>query len=418
MKLQVNDWERGPVDDMAADGSSASSAGIQDLLSTDTNDESEIPDTDDDTTDEEIKLDAADIEDDADEDTESKDSEEEVEKDDAEEDEDLADILSPFSKKKFESKYPGALKEFPQLERAINANTKYREVFPTVNDALEAQNSLERFGEIEKDLLSGSSKGFLTALKETDSKAFSNVVDNYFSNLRDVDEGAYFHILGNNVKDMIVAMANEAERAKSDDLFTAAKILNEFTFGTSEFAPKAKFSKAENPEENELKTQKEKFAAERLDTYQGELSDRVERQISKKIDDFIDIKDEMAPYVKKTATREANELVAKAIDGDKEFRRVLDKLWERARKDDYSQESLGNIRRAYVSKANTYLPQVIKKVRAQALGRGNGSSKNAAVDRKGPLARGNSATPNKVGKSSKSSEIPPGMSVKDFLLKD
>lgn len=345
---------------------------------------------------------------------------EETDEESPETEDDLEDLITPFPKKKILKEFPELFKKFPEIERAVNTSQKYREVFPTVNDALEAQASLERYQEIESDLGTGSSKGFLGALKEKDSKSFASVVDNYLGNLKEVDEGAYFHVVGNNVKSLIVAMAREANRMQGNetskqqgnDLLTAAKILNEFTFGTSEFAPPGKFGKEESSEEQTLKKERDDFERSRLETHQNDLTSKIETQIGKKIEEFIDPKDQMSAYVKKNAIRETNEKVASLMSKDKELRSVLDKLWLKAKKDGYSAESLGNIRRAYVSKANSYLPQAIKIVRQQALSEVSG--KRPERDRKGPLERGRSInTSSKRVTSPK--EIPANMSTLDFL---
>jgi len=374
-----------PDDSAPASMDEALDAALSDL---DKDDGSDIP--------ENAETDDGDVDDDGEE-SEQEEKEEDSEDSDSEEDadvedEDLVDILSPFNKKKFEKEFPEALKKFPQIERALNSVSKYKEVFPTLNDALEAQTAIERYTEIEEDLSKGSSLGFLSALREKDSNNFAKVVDNYLGNLKAVDESAFYHVISTNVKSMVVAMAKAGQESKNDDLVTAAKILNEFSFGTEKYEPPTPFAKSEDAGENKLKTDRENFEKTRLDTHQTELSERVENQIGKKIDQFIDTKKQMSPYVRRTAIREANELVAQYMGNDKEFIRILDKLWEKARKSDYSQETLGNIRRAYVSKATTYVPAAIKKVRAEAL-KSSGTVKKEDADRKGPIARGVNAAP-------------------------
>jgi hypothetical protein len=350
------------------------------------------------------------------EESDDKESDEEEEN----KDEDLEEILHPFSRKQFLKDFPDAFKKYPQLEKAYYGNQKYREIFPTLDDAREASENLERFSAIEADLAKGSSEGLLSALKETDERSFQQVVDNYLPNLQKIDSEAYYHVIGNTIKHTIISMANAAQEAKDDDLLTAAKILNKFTFGVDKFDPPAKFTKeVEDDKTKEVNAEREQFNKERLETHQADLTGRVENTIVKTIEKYIDPRSSMTNYVRRNAIREANEMVANLISKDREFTRIKDKLWEKAAEAKFSQDSLSNIRRAYIGRAQQYLPQVIKKIRSEAL-RGVGGTPREEKDRKGNLPIGSSSTSrsNKSGTKLSLKDIPKGARTIDLLNSD
>ena len=65
-------------------------------------------------------------------------------------------------------------------------------------------------------------------------EAFNKIADNYLPALRKVDQKAYYHVLGNVIKDTIVTMVREG-RALGDQgapLQAAANVLNQFVFGS------------------------------------------------------------------------------------------------------------------------------------------------------------------------------------------
>jgi NCAIR mutase (PurE)-related protein len=125
----------------------------------------------------------------------------------------------------------------------------------------------------------------------------------------------------------------------------------------------------------------------------------------------------MTDYVKQHATAEAFEKLETLIAQDSRFRGMLDKLWEKAFQSGFSKESTDRIKSAYLSKAKTLLPSVIKSARNKAL-----KDRETTVDtkpqaRKGPIARGHSTTPSS-GRIRKASDIPAGMTTLDVLMKD
>jgi hypothetical protein len=136
----------------------------------------------------------------------------------------------------------------------------------------------------------------------------------------------------------------------------------------------------------------------------------------------------MTDYVKNHATQEALESLEDLISKDARFRSLLDKLWEKAFESGFSKESGDRIKSAYLSKAKTLLPSVIKKARNDALrGLGSRNSGREIEDREdseervaetksaSKTSKGNSAPPSS-GKYKK--EVPKGMSTLDYLMKD
>jgi hypothetical protein len=101
----------------------------------------------------------------------------------------------------------------------------------------------------------------------------------------------------------------------------------------------------------------------------------------------------------------------------------LDRLWEKAFEKNFDKESVDRIKSAYLSKAKTLLPSVIKKARNDALkGLGKRVKEEeeetpTSTDRKGPITAGRS-TSQSSGKIKKASDIPRGMSTLDVLMQD
>ena len=357
--------------------------------------------------------------------SEEDDKEDDLEDDDEEEIDEELELAVPVRKKEILKAYPDLFKKFPYLEAAYFRHGQYVDIFPTIEEAKEASDKANQLGELESRLLSGDTEEILKLVKDNDAEAFAKIADNYLPTLAKVDEKAYLNVVGNVVKHTIISMVREGrqlessardenDKKKAQALIAHAEAINEFVFGTREFSKPQNLSR-EDPKDDSIKKEREAFAKERFDTHLGELQSDVDKKITSTIDVNIDPKKSMTPFVRKHATKEAAEKLEELISQDKRFRGTLDQLWKAAVESKYSRSSLDKIRSAYLSKAKTLLPSVIKEARNEAL-KGTGKKRDDEdKDHRGHLPVNRTSTSgHKGGKL----EIPKGMSSKDFIMSD
>jgi hypothetical protein len=372
--------------------------------------------------------------DDDDEKSEDDDDDEEIDLDELEESleeptEEKLELVTPVSRARILKKYPNIFKDFPYLEKAYFREQQFTEIFSHPTDAKQAYEKAQTLDQFENDILSGNTEVVLRTVKETTPKAFAKLVDNYLPTLAKVDNDAHTHVVGNVIKQTIMAMVRNGKGTGNEALTTAAQILNQFVFASNEFEPPSTLARNEKPEvEDEEKTQlrarNQALIKERFEEARGELNTRVNNSIKSVIEQNIDPKDAMSDYVKRSAIRNAMEEVESLIDKDVRFKTIVNKLWENAYKANFSRSSVDSIRSAYMSKSKTLLDSVIKKSRNEAL-RGIGKrvredkdDDTKARDNKGQ--RRSKSDDDERPRSSKSSgnskEIPKGMSSLEFLM--
>lgn len=339
--------------------------------------------------------------------------------------EDQLELVVPVRKREILAKFPTLFKEFPYLEKAYYRDQQFTEVFPTVQEAKDAVEKATALDNFENDLLKGNTETIFKAIKEQDQKAFYKIADNYIATLANVDEKAYHHVVGNLAKDIIVGMVNEGRSTKNEALETAAQILNQFIFGKSEYEPPKKLvinSDKEDEVEDKISERELAFIKKQFEASRDDLNVRVNNTLKATIEANIDPRDSMSPYVKKNASREAIEIVTDLIGRDTRFISLLDKLWEKAREDDFNKHSLDRIRSAYLSKAKTLLPSVIKKARNEAL-KGTGKrvkddDADDIADDKGRKSASDNKEERRPAKIKSAKDIPAGMSSLEFLQMD
>jgi len=337
------------------------------------------------------------------------------------------ELVTPVRRKEILTKYPTLFKDFPYLEKAYYREQQFTELFPTIDEAKDAQEAVGTLNRFEQEVLDGRTTTILKSVKETNPESFNKIVDNYLVALKDTDEMAYYHVLGNISKNTIVAMVQESRRTGNEALQSAATILNQFLFGSTEFQRPTNLSKEENPQdkgrEDKVAKREQEFTQRQFESTRGELNTRVNSTITRTIEANIDPKGSMSGYLKGAAIREVTEGLQRLTQKDVRFTALADKLWDAAFKDGFSQTSKDRIRQAYLSKAKTVLPALIKQARINAL-RGVGrrvSSEEVSQQepRKGPVASGGRPrSQQSSGKIKTAADIPRGMKTIDFLNSD
>ncbi len=348
----------------------------------------------------------------------------EIEEELEEPDEEKLELMTPVRRREILKAYPDLFKKFPYLERAYYRDQQFTEILPTIQDAKAAVEKSQQYDNFERHLNDGNIEVVFEAMKE-DTPAFHKIVDNLLPSLAKVNSDAYYHVIGGVVKDTIVTMVREARQMGENGkpLEAAAHILNQFVFGSQKFTPHQKLSKEGSPEEstkeNELKQREETILKSQFDSAHSDLQTRTDNVLKATIDQHIDPKQSMTDYVRQHASKEAMDTLENLIAKDTRFRSLLDKLWERAFDSKFDKTSTDRIKSAYLAKAKTLLPSVIKKARNDAL-KGLGRQVKEESDEETTTTRNNLQGPKKPisqgsGKIKSAKDIPKGMSTIDAL---
>lgn len=340
-------------------------------------------------------------------------------------DEEELELISPVRRKEILAKYPDIFKDFPYLQKAYYFDRQITEILPTIEDAKAAVEKAEILDGFETDIMGGSTKSLLAQVKENDKEAFAKVVDNYLPNLYEVDQDAYFHTIGNITKHTIISMVRDGKENDVKELIEAADVLNQYMFGTKQFAHPTRLSKVSLPDESkkeeELAEREQEFVRREFETAKDGVITKLDNILKSTIDQHIDPKKSMTDYVRKNATREVSEKLENLIENDRRFMAIYDKLWERAMENNFSKESMDKVKSAYLSKARTLLPTLIKNARNEAL-RGLGkrvNDDNDEKDKKGPLPVGKARSSASSQNSGKSGDAPKrGETSLEFLMRD
>jgi len=351
---------------------------------------------------------------------------EEEEKLDLSVDEDNLEIDAPPRKKAILKDFPELFKKYPFLEKMMYRDKQYSELFGSFDDAKEIAERAESFNELESQLLSGNTEQILREIKDTDSKAFDLIVDDYLQSLAKVDKDAYWHVTGNLNKRLIMEMWEEANSSGNEDLKQAALLVNQFVFGTNKFtAPSRRVQKNEEADKakDEIEQERLSFVRERYESSRDEMQTRVDNKLRATIADYIDPRGSMSDYVKKNAVKDAMTYLGETLSNDESISNNLKKLWRDAFDSKFSRDSLSRIESFYLGRARMALKSAILRARAEALKdnplrhRDRSDDENEEVEETPRIPR-KIATGKPSQSKGKNDGPKKGESVTDFFMRD
>ena len=339
--------------------------------------------------------------------------------------EEQLELVTPVRRREILKKYPELFKDFPYLEKAYYREQQFTELLPTIDEAKAAVEKSKILDRFESEIIGqGNTENILRAAREENPQAFLKIVDDYLPALARVDANAYTHVLANVTKHTIIAMVTEARKSNNPALQSAAQILNQYVFGSSDWKPPVQLSQEtpENPQQQQINAREQELIRSGFNNTLTDLNTRVNNTLRNTIAEHIDPRKSMTEYVRKNASKDALETLNDLIKKDSRFVSLTDKLWERAVEQNFSQAAKDDIKRAYLSKARTLLPSVIKKARNDALrGMGKRVSDDDSEEQtpsKGPIAPGRPRSQSSSGKVKDAKDIPRGMKTLDFLNAD
>lgn len=345
-----------------------------------------------------LKLDEKEIEEMDKEEKESKkgkkeDDEKELELDDDKKKEEIEDfkddeLAVPPKRAEILKAYPDIFKKFPFFEGALRREQQFSEILGSVDDAKELVEKAKDYDSFSESLMKGDLTDVLKTVKENDPNAFGTAVDNILPTLSKVDNSAYTWLIGDVIRRSIISCVQESDRlgAESEEgknLRAAAALFHKFMFGNTNLEKPSKFSgKKEDDkqvvdERNKLNEERAEILVDRYEDNLTTITDRVENTLRSTISEHIDPKDLMSPYVKKNAVGDAIDKLDELINEDTRFKSYIDRLWENAFDKNFDADSMKKIRSAFLGKAKTLLPSVIRTIRAEALKAGESRMENS-----------------------------------------
>lgn len=271
---------------------------------------------------------------------------------------------------KVSEKYPNFFKEFPEVREALGREKAYNEVFPEgVEQARASVENAKDFSFFEERVMEGDAREFLTVIKDAGKTDMVKFVDNFLPALKEVNPQLHLEVVAPVLIETIQTIYQAGRRAGNENLQNAAEHIADYLFGNLKIASgevkipgRKKEDEEKNPEKEELQRERESFRRERLDSAVSEVDSRsIER-----LKNMIELPEDLTNFQIKHIINDIIQEVDNNLSKNSTHVNEVTRLWQLAEKHGFDTNSRLKIISTYVNNAKEILPEIRRKVLANA----------------------------------------------------
>lgn len=260
-------------------------------------------------------------------------------------------------------KFPTLFKEFPQLRHVFFRERQYSEIYPSVDDAREANEKASVLDALEEHVLSGDPGPLIRSIK--DQKAQEAFARNFLPSLYEANPTLYTSITVPLLKNAIHMAAKQSEANDDKQTLLATKYLAKFFFGSTAIPDQepmavAKLERTPAMDEGRYKEFDEEVKENVLENINNAIVSHLKGQ-------------KLSPFLARSVAQSIGDEVFTVLRNDRVHNKNMEMLWNHAAKNGFSRQWKARIANAVLARANSILPRVAAKVKAEAIG--NGPSK-------------------------------------------
>lgn len=332
-----------------------------DLLAEDSTEEGEGDETTDDEETEETLAEDESVADE--EETEETDEDGEVEKEEEEEPEPL-----PFERptiKAIKEIYPDIFKKLPSLRDCIFREAAYTKIFPSVEDAQEAQGELDTLSVLRDNILQGDSKNLFEAINKTDKTAMGKIAKTLLPALFESNKDVYFEAVTPLFENLVRTVYNHATRSKDEQLENAALEMSKYLFQTDEVAKGEKTTVKSTKETTEVDRERAAFERERYQTYYAGVSTKIRQSLVGVI--IRHVGEDMPKFARTNITNQIIEDIQDKLESNKQHLAIMSARWRSAKLKGYDEASKTSIINTFLARARQLVPALADKYQREWL---------------------------------------------------
>lgn len=283
-------------------------------------------------------------------------------------------------------KYPDIFKDFPDIKEAIFRESKYSEIYPTIEDAEDARDKSDDFDNLSGLIFSGSPEDlgeFIKAVEKGGEGAVSSLASNFLPSLYKVNQDAYFEAITPLLENVAKQLYRDGVKSNNDNLKNGALLLAQYLWNDQEIASSNKSNVKVKDDSARKEIEKERHALkdQKYQEVQTSVNTRCIKILNKAINDGLDPGNVLSNELKDILAEKIQKEINRVLFADQGHMRNMTSLWNRAYKAGFTGDWEARIRTAYLARAKSVLPAIREKIRAAATGQ-----KLDEVDKKRKIA--------------------------------
>ena len=285
--------------------------------------------------------------------------------------------------------FPELFKKFPSLRDIYYREQEFTQIFPTVEDAKESAAYSSSFTELTDKVLRSDTEGILTAIKETDGKAFSKISQDILPTLYKMSPDLHWQATLPLMQNLVRGFYLDGKRRGDENVINSAEYLSDFIFGDIKIARGEKSVVPERDEESEerkeLNAERAKFFVDRVDSFTAAIKTQADETLRRSVTEGgkVDPDGVFSDFIKETIVGKVLQEVDNQLVADKAHMRYMSSLWDKAKREGFNDEWKSRILSAYLARAKSLIPTVRAKFVSEAQGGAARASakKNEITDR-------------------------------------
>ena len=276
--------------------------------------------------------------------------------------------------------HPEVLKKYPELRSAYFQAEKYKEVFPTIEDAQAASQKAEILDAFIPPIAQGDLSGVVEEMSRAgNSDGLNNLATNFLPTLLNKDKQLYTKALYPELKKVFDLATAVGSKNGNDNLKNAAAVLSLFIWGEAG-APPAPQAPQQDPEKIKLQQQNQTLFVQQAVKYQDDTYAKGAKHFQKSIEEGLDPEGKLNDFQRRNLVKEIAEQVNNKMLADKVFQNEMKSLWAKAAQSGFPAEYQTRIISRFLGRAKNILPGVKSNLLSEALGEAKPKPKSGKVN--------------------------------------
>jgi hypothetical protein len=321
------------------------------------------------------------------------DEEEEEEKPEEEETEESPKAIR-FSEIKKE--FPELFKKYPDLRANYFQAEKFKEFFPTVEDAEEAARKAEVFDVANEELSRGDFGNLIITLGNNNPKSLEKVADEILPKLYSIDSRLYSRATIPVLKQMLSFAAREAVRINDENLKNSVGHLAKFVFGSSGVPSDQRPTQQEDPEKLQLQQQNQALISSQARNYYNDVVSESFNEFKREVLSGLDEEKKLTPWHLDKLAEDIMSEVDQILAKDIKHQREMNSLWNRAYQSGFPADMKAKLLNAHLARAKMIIPAIRQRKKSEAMGTKapeNGQKRTMVPQNSGPARKTNPKFP-------------------------
>jgi hypothetical protein len=294
----------------------------------------------------------------------------------------VKDEVAPHERPSFKeitTKYPNIFKDFPALRDVYFREGEFSKVFPSINDAKEAQTNSETFTVLRDGILSGKANGLFKSIQEVDPKALGKLAPEILPALWGISQEAHW-AAANPLLQNIVRRAYQVGKTSNDEnLMASAEHFANFMFGDPKVATGERSVVAEKSaqpkEDSDLSKREQEFENRVHNSFRNDVIESGNKSLEQMVLERgqgnrlkIDPDGVFSKFIKDTLTEKIMIEVNNSMLADKTHMDYINGLWKKAKQAGYTTEWKDRIKSAFLSRAKSLVPSIRSRLVSEVMG--------------------------------------------------